>query len=404
MRIGIIREGKLPPDSRVALTPEQCSAFMQKYPGTSIVVQPAENRCFKDAEYVAQQIELNEDLNDCDVLLGIKEVPLENLIENKTYLFFSHTIKAQPYNRGLLKEVLNKKIRLIDYECLLDEYGKRVIAFGHFAGIVGAHNGLMAFGQKTGTFQLKRAYTFSDLNALYKAYASITLPPMKIVITGTGRVAKGVLEVMHRLNIKEVSPSDFLNKAYNKAVFTNLTVADMYQRKNGLQKPVDDFFLYPEAYQSKFLPYTQAADLMINAIYWDPKAPVFFTKEQMKHQDYRIKVIADITCDIDGSVPATIRPSTIEEPVYGFDPQKGIETAPFGSNTIDIMAVDNLPNELPRDASSSFGEAMVKYVLPPLVTAKPSVMIEQATIARKGKLTPRFDYLSDFVQNSEVKS
>jgi alanine dehydrogenase len=396
IKIGIIREEKNPPDRRVAIIPSQAYQLMVQYDELLIKAAASAHRCYTDDEYREMGVPVKEHVDDCAILLGVKEVPVDKLVANKTYLFFSHTIKKQPHNRKLLQEVLKKKIRLIDYECLTDERGERIIAFGRFAGIVGAHNGLMAYGNRTGYFHLPRAFTFRNLNALFAYYKQVTLPPVKIVITGGGRVARGAMEVMFHLNIKRITSEAFLKNTFNEPVFVQLDSDDLYFRKDGRRLPVEDFYQNPQEYICNFKPYYQTADIMINAIYWNPAAPVFFTRQEMKSSSFKIKTIADISCDINGSVPATIRATTIENPVMGYNPHTESEELPYQPHVIDIMAIDNLPNELPRDASECFGEKMLSVVVPELL--KPySSMIERATIAQNGKLTDRFAYLSDYV-------
>jgi alanine dehydrogenase len=396
IRIGIIKEEKTPADTRVAIVPSQAFQLMLHYNELLIKAVACETRCFSDNEYREMGVPVKNDVADCDILLGVKEVPYEKLIAGKTYLFFSHTIKKQQHNKKLLQEILKKKIRLVDYECITDNKGERVIAFGRFAGIVGAHNGLMAYGNRTGLFHLPRAFSFKDLSELNAFYKTIKLPPVKIVITGGGRVAKGALEVMQQLNIKQVTAEAFVKDTFNEAVFVQLDSNELYFRKDGQQLPITDFYQHPKDYECRFQPYYETADVMLNAIFWNADAPPFFTKAAMKQPSFRIKTIADISCDIDGSVPATSRATTIAEPVMGYNPQTEKEETPFQSHVIDIMSIDNLPNELPRDASESFGERMMNVVIPELLKPQ-SDMIARATIARDGKLTERFLYLQDYV-------
>lgn len=399
MKIGIIREGKTPPDSRVVLTPKQVKLALDRFEQLDIYVQPSPHRCYSDAEYQNENITLKEDLSDCDVLIGVKEVPIDALYPNKIHFFFSHTIKAQPYNRKLLQAILEKNIQLIDYECLTDDNGVRVIAFGRWAGIVGAHNGLYTWGKRTGTFDLKRANECKDFEALKKLYNNIEFPPIKIVVTGNGRVAQGAIEVLSSAGIRAVTPSAFLEEEFDEAVFTQLSCSELYARKSDGGFDQMEFYKQPHLYTSIFEPYQSVTDLFINAIYWDPKAPAYFSLEDMRSEDFSIKVIADITCDIapEASVPSTIRPSTIADPIFGFDPQQEKEVAPFQSNAIDVMAVDNLPNELPRDASESFGEQFINEVLPELLKDQ-SAFIDRASIAKDGDLTAKYEYLRSYVE------
>ncbi len=398
LKIGIIREGKVPPDSRVVLSPAQCKKICQEM-DVDIVVQASDNRCFSDDAYRAEGIKVSEDLDDASLLLGVKEVPIEQLIPHKTYCFFSHTIKEQPYNRELLRAILAKNIRLVDYEVLKDDRGRRVIAFGVFAGMVGAHNGLMAYGRRTGAFDLPRMYSFEDYAAAQAYYKSLKMPPVKIVLTGTGRVGRGAHRVLVDMGVEEVAPEDFLQNEYSEAVFCQVDSRHYVVRKDGGPYIKSHFYEHPEDYESSFLPYTQAADIMINGIYWDNEAPAFFTLEQMRSETFRIKVIADITCDIApvSSIPSTIRASTIADPIFGFDPKTGAEVEAHGEGVIDMMSVDNLPNELPRDASVAFGEQFITRVLPEFLQTGPSAMLEGATITRHGKLTERFAYLENYV-------
>lgn len=397
MKIGIIREGKIPPDSRVALTPAQCAFIMKNFP-LEVVVEPSPVRCYKDEEYEAAGIHLTDFFYDCDLLMGIKEVPVGQLIPEKTYMFFSHTIKAQPYNRRLLQTVLKKKIRLIDYEVLTNEHGERLIAFGRFAGMVGAHNALWTYGQRSCKFKLDRLRDHFDYAEAKEKYKNIKFPPIKIVVTGTGRVGSGAAEVLHDMGIREVSPFNFLHYNYDEAVFTHLSSKHYVARKDGKAFDYNDFYARPEYYQSAFEPYYKVADVFINGIFWDTRSPAFFTKDDMKRNDFKINVIADVTCDIapKSSIPSTLRATTIADPVFGYDPQTGTETEPYHENVIDMMTIDNLPSELPRDASQAFGEKFINNVLPELLDDN-SVVIKRATIAENGELTAYFKYLQSYV-------
>jgi len=399
MKIGIIREGKTPPDSRVPLTPKQCAFITNKY-SIDIKVESSPNRCYPDQEYINEGIDVVNDVSDCDVLLGVKEVPIENLVDGKTYFFFSHTIKKQSYNRKLLQEILKKKIQMVDYETLKNKNGQRVIAFGKFAGMVGAHNAIMTYGMRTGAFDLERMKDCYDYAEAKEVYKKLQLPPLKIVLTGDGRVGNGAAQVLEDMGIKKVNPSDYLSKEFDYPVFTQLGAEDYAQRIDGSGFELGTFFNDPQLFKGIFEPYTIVSDIMINGIYWDNKAPVFFTKEEMRQPDFSIKVIADITCDIapKSSIPSTLRPSTIADPIYGFDPISGEETTPFAENVIDVMAIDNLPNELPRDASQAFGEQFLEHVVGALLYKENSEIIRGASIAIDGQLGEDYQYLSDYVQ------
>jgi len=397
MKIGLIREGKTPPDTRVVLTPNQCKNILQKGK-IDIVVQPSSNRCFSDEEYENAGINLSENVQDCEVLLGVKEVPIDQLVPNKTYCFFSHTIKEQPYNQKLLKAVVDKNIRLIDYECLVNSKNQRIIAFGHWAGVVGAHNALWTWAKKYEQFTLPRAVEINDLAKLKAQYKTITFPSIKIAVTGGGRVAKGAFEILDAANIKKVSPKEFLNQNFNEAVYTQLDSDNLYARKTDNGFLEQEFFAQPELYKCIIQPYLSSTDLFINAIYWNPNAAAYWSLKDMQDGDFNIKVIADITCDIapEASIPSTIKPTTITEPVFGFDVHTSTETAPFKTGVIDVMAIDNLPNELPRDASIDFGNMFIDNVLPEFLKNE-SEMLHKATIAINGNLNTPYEYLRDYL-------
>ena len=389
----------MPPDTRTPLAPPQCQQIIQHF-GIDILVEPSPIRCFTDQDYEKLGISLGSDMESCDVLMGVKEVPVEALIPGKTYFFFSHTIKEQPYNRKLLQAVLEKKVTLIDYEVITDEWGRRLIAFGRFAGMVGAHNGVMAYGRRTGLFDLPRMKDFYNYEEARQFYSQkLSLSPIRIVLTGTGRVGQGASQVLKDMGIRQVSPNDFLVKTYKEPVFALLMSDDYATRKDGSAFDKDDFHLSPDLFKSTFLPFTKVCDLMINGVYWDNKAPSFFTLDDMRAADFSIQVIADITCDIApiSSIPSTIKASTIANPVFGFDPQTEQETAPFQTHAVDMMTIDNLPSELPRDASEAFGQMFIERVLPELMNPM-SEVIKRATIAKDGHLEGHFGYLEGFVR------
>lgn len=397
IRIGLIKERKTTADTRVALTPQQCSFVQQHYPGIRITVEPSENRCYSDATYTAAGIEISDDLSGCDILMGIKEVPVNMLIPGKTYFFFSHTKKKQPYNRELMHALIAKNIRMIDYECLTHSDEQRILGFGLYAGIVGGHNGLLAYGRKHGLYELPAAHAVKSYKDMIAAYEHLKLPNIKIVLTGSGKVAAGVLEVMTQLDIEPVEPMDFLTHQYEYPVFTHLKGMALYARNDNGLFHRDDFHANPEAYKCLFSNYVSQTDILMNGIYWEHRIARLFEKEDIHRKDWRISVISDITCDINGSVPINIGAASIADPVYGIDRKTMQRTAPFQNNTdtIDLMAVDNLPNELPADASQYFGVHIEKYILPELVKEQ-SDIIERATICTEGKLTANYEYLSDY--------
>lgn len=395
IKIGLIREGKIPLDSRVALTPDQCKWIQTQRSGVRFIVQPSATRCYKDEEYERAGIMLAENLADCTLLLGIKEVPVADLLENKTYLFFSHTKKQQPHNKQLLQAILQKNITLIDYECLEHEDGQRIIGFGFFAGIVGAHNGLMAYGNRTGLFALDRVYKQRSFKELIHTYFGLKLPNLKIAVTGSGRVAQGLLEVMNLAGVHEVEPDEYLLRRFNYPVYTQLKSMDLYERKDTGKYDRQDFHSQPEKYRNKFLAYTTQTDILLNGVYWYAGVPRLFEPEAIRDDGFIIETIADVSDDESGSVSINKRTQTIEDPVYGVDRNTLAITAPYLKGSVDIMAVGNLPNELPRDASRYFGEQLIKYVLDDLL-GRGSMILQRATIAEKGMLTPFYSYLKEY--------
>lgn len=396
-RIGLIKERKVPADNRVALTPVQCKHIMNKYPDVEIVAEPSDIRCFKDEEYAAEGVKLTKDLTSCDILLGVKEVPKDKLIPGKTYFFFSHTKKKQPYNQSLMQTLIAKNIRMIDYECLTFKDEQRILGFGLFAGIVGAHNGLLTYGKKHGIYDLPAAHTVDDFPALINTYRKKRLPAIKIAVTGSGRVAAGIVEVMTHLDIESVEPEDYLTHQYDYPVYTHLKGSNLYARKdNGLYYR-DDFHANPSMYKCLFTNYVTQTDILMNGIYWDEHIARLFEKGDIQRKDWRVSAIADITCDVDGSVPINVGATTIADPVYGIDRKTAEKTTPFQNttDTIDVMAIDNLPNELPKDASHYFGAHFEKYVLKELLSGD-SDIIRRATICENGKLTTDYEYLADY--------
>ncbi len=397
LRIGLIRERKSLQDDRVAFTPKQCAYIMAHYPNIDIVVEPSPIRCFSDAEYAAEGIKLTDDLQDRDILLGIKEVPVDHLMPGKTYFFFSHTKKKQPHNKKLMHALIEKKIRMIDYECLTHSDDQRILGFGFYAGVVGAHNGLLTYGKKTGLYSLPAAHEVKSFNELIAAYGHIKLPNIKIVVTGSGKVAAGVLEVLTQLDIESVEPLDFITHQYEYPVYTHLKGGDLYARKDNDMFLRDDFHAHPEAYKCLFSSYINQTDILMNGIYWEQRIARLFETGDIRRNDWRIQVISDITCDVDGSVPINVDSSTIADPVYGIDRATAARVAPFQNtkDIIDVMAVDNLPNELPCDASQYFGTHFEKHILPEILKGE-SDILNRATICADGKLTKKYEYLADY--------
>ena len=402
MKIGVIREGKTPPDQRVPLTPAQCAELKRLYPDVELVVESSEVRRIGDDEYRQEGIDVVTDLQGCDVLLGVKEVPLNELRDDTTYLFFSHTYKLQPYNAELLRTIVDKRIRLIDYELIKRANGRRVIGFGRWAGIVGAYNGLRAWGLRHKTFDLPRAIDCQDMQEMLAHAKAIDLPAdMKIVLTGGGRVGMGAHELLSSLGLREVHGDALLSETFNEAVFARLDVHQYNARLDGKPFDMDEFVADATGYKSTFMPYAEVADMYIAGHYWAEGSPFLFTRDDMKRSTWKVQVVADVSCDIDGPVACTLRPSTIADPVYGYDPSTETECAYDAPEGITVMAVDNLPCELPRDASHGFGKEMMAHVIPLLVGGDRDDMLTNATeTTLEGKLSPKFAYLQDYIDRA----
>lgn len=399
MKIGIIKEGKVPMDERVPLTPNQIVRILNDYPDLTIKVQRSDVRRIKDSEYASAGIEVVDSVADCDILLGVKEVPKSDLIPGKTYFFFSHTIKKQPYNKTLLQEVLCKQIRLIDWECLREPSGERLIGFGRYAGIVGAYNGFRALGKLERSFELKKAIECADRSELSEQLQKILLGNQKILLTGRGKVAKGALEILHELKIREVDVDAFLNQQFSEPVYCQITFLDYFKRKDGEVFNASDFFTNPKEFESDFMRFARVADIFIAGHFWGAKSPFLFTRDDAKKTEFNISLVADISCDIDGPVASTLRPSTIEDPFYGYDAPTESEVEFGASGSIAVMAVDNLPCELPRDASHDFGEMFMERVFPEIMNGDVNQILEKATIADKGEVTSYYNYLNEWVNS-----
>ncbi len=394
LTIGLIKEGKVPADNRVPLTPNQCKWIQKNFSNIKIIVESSPHRCFSDHEYIHHGIEVKENLSECDVLMGIKEVPIENLIANKTYLFFSHTKKKQAFNRNLFQEMMRKKITLIDYECLEHDDGQRIIGFGFFAGIVGGHNGIMCYGKRTGLFDLGRVYEVKDYRNLIHTYFGIKLPNVRIAVTGSGRVAHGVVEIMNLMGVTEVEPDEYLEKKFSYPVYVQLKGHELYTHEKLKTYKREHFHEHPDEYRSRFLPYIRCTDILMNGIYWENKMPRLFEKEDID-EHFTIKTISDITDDAGGSVPVNLGDVAIKDLVYGVNKKTFEKTVPYLPESIDIIAVGNLPNELPRDASRYFGEQLIKFVLDDLRKGG-SELLDKSTMLKNGQLTKPFEYLSDY--------
>ena len=400
MKIGVLKEEKVPADKRVPLTPKQCRLLLNTYPDIEISVKSSAIRCFSDAMYIAEGIDVVDDLNDCDVLIGVKEVPKESLIANKTYLYFSHTIKEQFYNRELLLKMIELNISMVDYEELRNKQGKRLLGFGRYAGIVGAYNGFLTYGLKSGKYNLKEAHNCEDRIEMESEMSKIKLRNEKIIVTGNGRVGNGIMEIMEKSNVREVSKLEFIQDTFNEAVFVHLNTMDYNVKKDGSITVKQEFYSNPELFKSTFMDYAIHADIFIAGHYYSSGSPFLFTREDAKSPDFNLKVVADVSCDINGPVACTIKPSIIANPIYGYDKQSEQEIDFRDEGAIAVMAVDNLPCELPKDASEDFGNEMLAKIIPSLLISDDEHIIANATICKAGDLTQNFEYLRNYVNGN----
>ena len=398
MQFGIIKERKNPPDRRVVFSPEELVRLQKKYPEATIKVESSDIRVFNDEAYKNLGIEVAADISDCDVFFGVKEIPVEYLIPNKKYFFFSHTIKKQVHNRKLLKAILDKKIELYDHETIVDANNRRLIGFGRYAGIVGAYNGFRAFGIKYDLFNIPKAETLQSKEDLITRLKRQTLPNIKIVLTGHGKVGMGAKEILDGMKVKQVSTDDFLNKIYTQPVYTQIDVLDYNKRIDGTKVENNhDFYKNPKDYTSNFERFTKVADIFIAGHFHGNESPDILTRDMLKAPDCKIKVVADISCDVDGPIACTLKASTIAEPFFGYLPSENKEVPYTHPGSIMVMSVDNLPCELPKDASEGFGEMFMKHVIPAFFNGDKDGILARAKITEKGKLTPRFAYLQDYV-------
>lgn len=404
MKFALIKERKNPPDRRVVFSPTELAKVQKQFPQVVFKIESSDIRVFSDESYKSMGFEVTENVTDCDVMIGVKEVPTEALISNKKYFFFSHTIKKQPYNRKLLLAILEKGIELYDHETIVQENGSRLIGFGRYAGIVGAYNGFRAWGLKFDTWNLPKANTLRDQAALISELQHIELPNIKILLTGSGKVANGAKEMLDAMKIKEVTVEDYLNQLFLEPVYCKIDVLDYNKRKDGtFVDDNHDMYNHPEAYESNFMRFAKVTDYFIAGHFYGNGAPYLYTRQDVKSPDFNIKVVADISCDVDGPVATTIRASTIAEPIYGYEPLTETEIDFKDNHAIAVMAVDNLPCELPKDASEGFGEMFLEHVIPAFFNGDAEGVLARAKITENGKLTKRFEYLKEYVNGTDKK-
>jgi len=406
--ISITKEARVD-ENRTPFVPNQIQTLISNFPDLKILVQPSKNRCFKDEDYSKSGAKIEEDISQSDIIFGIKEVEISKLIENKTYLFFSHTSKIRNdnnqttqdatiiYKKKLLREVLKKKVTLIDYDNIRDKSKEayRYLGFGRFAGIVGCYNTLNLYLKLNKKKLLPRAFEINSYEKIKKLIAKQNFNKLKILQTGRGNVAKGSMEILKHANIKQISLKDYLDKKYDEPVYCNISIREHIERKDGKDFSHQDFTLNPHEYKSKVKNYLFDTDILITGHYWDPKFPKLFYQDQI-NEFKNLKIIGDITCDINGAIPTTIRSTTISKPYYSVD-INSMKEIDLGNKGIAVMAVDNLPSELPNEASEEFGKNIISEVLPYLLK-KDDGRISRATTASQGKFTFSFSYLKDFIK------
>ncbi len=401
MKFAIIKERKNPPDRRVVFSPEKLAEARAQFPDAEFIVESSDIRVFPDASYAALGFKVTDDVSDCDVMIGVKEVPIEYLVPNKKYFYFSHTIKKQPYNRKLLQVMLDKNIEMLDHETIVNEKGFRLIGFGRYAGLVGAYNGFRALGLRDDLFNLPKVETLADLDAVKAELDKIKLPNIKILLSGTGKVAKGAKEILDHLQIKEVSDALYLTSKFTEPVYCLVDVMEYSKRIDGKVGDKWEFYKDPTGYESNFMSYAKETDYFIAGHFYGTGAPYLFTRDDAKHSDFNINLVSDISCDVDGPVASTLRASTIADPFYGYDPQTETEVTYDAKGAITVMAVDNLPCELPKDASEGFGDTFLKHVIPAFFNDDKDGVLSRAKMSENGKLTERFSYLQNYVDGEE---
>lgn len=397
MKFAIIKERKNPPDRRVVFSPEKLAEARMQFPEAEFIVEASEVRIFPDADYRALGFEVTDDISDADIMIGVKEVPIEALIPNKKYFFFSHTIKKQPYNRNLLQAILDNNIELYDHETIAKKSGARLIGFGRYAGLVGAYNGFRGLGLRDDLFNLPKVETLSDLNAVKAELDKITIPNIKILLSGTGKVAYGAKEILDHLQIVEVSDALYLTSKFTEPVYCMVDVMEYNKRVDGKVGNKQQFYKNPTCYQSNFMAYAKETDMFIAGHFYGNNAPYLYTREDAKSAEFKINFVADISCDIDGPVASTIRASTIASPFYGYDAQNEKEVAFDVKDAITVMAVDNLPCELPKDASEGFGDMFLENVIPAFFNSDERGILKRAKMTHGGRLTERFNYLQNYI-------
>jgi len=426
LTIGIRREDKNQWERRVPLSPKQVAELIEKH-NFAFKVQPSPIRAYGDEEYLEIGAQISEDLSDCDFNIGVKEMPKSIFVEGGKYLFFSHTIKAQPYNMAMLQDLIDKKCTLVDYERIVDDNNRRLIFFGQYAGLAGMIDSLWALGQrleaegtKTQFLDIKQANGYKTLAAAKDAISaagekikSEGLPseicPVVFGFAGYGNVSQGAQDILSRLPVTEITPDELLrltadnNKSVYKVVFKE---KDMVAPKDeDAEFELQDYYQHPEKYKPSFEKFLPELTVLMNCIYWEERYPRMASKESFKklyaENTAKLKVIGDISCDVEGSLQCTLRCTDSGKPVYIFDTETGAEKDAWTGKGPLVLAVDNLPAELAFDSSRVFGAILVD-MLPELAAADYSQSFEnlslaahlkRAIIVYRGELTEEYRYL-----------
>jgi saccharopine dehydrogenase (NAD+, L-lysine forming) len=436
VKVGIRHEDKYAMERRTPLTPRHVKMLKDKH-NLEFVVQTSPKRVFKGEEYMKAGAEVSDNLSECPVIMGVKEIPSGFFEKNKTYIFFSHVIKGQPYNMPMLKKMMEMGCNLIDYEKVADEQGKRLIFFGKFAGLAGMINSLWSLGQRLKEqgytnnpfLKVKQSYRYDSLAEAKKEISEVgreiaekglpkELLPLTIGFTGYGNVSIGAQEIAALLPIKEILPEKLLELKNRNNLPDNIIYKIIFEEKH-ISKPKDrshnfelqDYYNHPEKYENNFEQYIPHLSVLMNCMYWDTRYPRIFTKDFARRLyekgEPKIKVVGDITCDPDGSIEFTHKGTEIDDPVFVYNPHTGEPNIGFKGKGILVMAVDILPSELPRDSSEAFGDALVNFIKP-IADANfesdfekiglPSP-IKKAMILHKGKLTPDYEYIQQYLKD-----
>ncbi|TVQ15827.1 MAG: hypothetical protein EA361_05075 [Bacteroidetes bacterium] len=433
-KIGIRHEDKYTAERRTPLTPAHAEKLIKEH-DLDLVIQSSSRRIFKDEEYKAVGARIAEKLDDCPIIMGVKEMPDNFFEENKTYIFFSHVIKGQPYNMPMLRKMMDLKCNLIDYEKVEDENKKRLIFFGRYAGLAGMINSLWSLGQRlkeqgSGNnpfLSIKQSCEYNSVAEAKEVIAEVgkklqadgipvELHPLTIGFTGYGNVSRGAQEIADLLPVEEIAPEELSGLHERKDLPGNLIYKVVFKEKH-ISKPIDkaqsfdlqDYYHHPEKYENNFEQYIPHLTILMNCMYWDVRYPRIFTKAfaqklYMKGEP-KIKVIGDVTCDPDGSIEFTHKGTEIEDPVFVYNPGQDQHKMGFKGDGILVMAVDILPSELPRDSSEAFGDALINFIKPiadadfedNFDTLQLPFPIKKAMILHKGKLTPDYEYISEYL-------